>query len=302
MLFLILILYALFASTFTLAKAGLFFAKPLFLITCRMIIAGSLMLLYVHFCMQKKIHVARKYYGLMIQAIIFHIFLSFALEFSAMQYLTSSKACLLYSLSPFVAALFSYFSFNERMTFKKFLGLFIGFAGFIPTIVAPAWQEGFSWGFLSGAELMLILSVVFSTYGWIVVRQLVQAGYSTLLINGIAMLGGGLLSGISSIYFENALHVPAVFDTQRFFVILVAQIIIASGICYNLYAFLLNYYTATFLAFAGFICPLFAAFFGWLFLHEIITWHYFFTSAAVCVGLYLFYQEELRQGYVLYKK
>lgn len=304
MFILILILYALFASTFTLAKASLFYAKPLFFLTCRMLIAGSLMLTYVHFGMGRSIRIARKYYWLMAQAILFHIFFSFAFEFSAMQYISSAKSCLLYSLSPFVAALFSYFLFAEQMTLKKFFGLCIGFAGFIPTLVTSSGETPtcYHWGFISGAELMLLLSIISSTYGWMVVRKLLrEGGYSPILVNGIAMIGGGLLCGLSSIYFENSLQISPVFDKQYCLVMLVAQIIIASGICYNLYAFLLTYYTATFLAFAGFICPLFASFFGWLFLQEMVTWHYFVTMVAVGVGLYLFYQEELRQGYVVQK-
>jgi drug/metabolite transporter (DMT)-like permease len=60
-----------------------------------------------------------------------------------------------------------------------------------------------------------------------------------------------------------------------------------------LYGYLLKKYTATFLAFAGFLGPLFSAFYGWLFLSEVITWHFYLSAVLVFAGLYMFYKHEL---------
>jgi drug/metabolite transporter (DMT)-like permease len=62
-----------------------------------------------------------------------------------------------------------------------------------------------------------------------------------------------------------------------------------------MYASLLKKYTATFMSFAGFIAPLFTALYGWAFLGEIITWHFYASSAIVFVGLFLFYKDELNK-------
>ena len=61
---------------------------------------------------------------------------------------------------------------------------------------------------------------------------------------------------------------------------------------YNLYAHLLSRYSATFLSFAGFMTPLFAAALGWIFLGEMVTWHFFATMAMVLCGLYLFHEKK----------
>ncbi|HXW85711.1 MAG TPA: EamA family transporter, partial [Candidatus Bathyarchaeia archaeon] len=71
-------------------------------------------------------------------------------------------------------------------------------------------------------------------------------------------------------------------------------LLIASNIIgYNMYSWLLSYYSVTFLSFAGFITPLFAALFGWFFLGEIIPWQFWVTMGGVFVSLYVFYLDEL---------
>ena len=62
-----------------------------------------------------------------------------------------------------------------------------------------------------------------------------------------------------------------------------------------LYGYLLKSYTTTFLSFAGFLSPLFGALYGWVFLSEKISWHFYLSCAIVFAGLYLFYQDELTQ-------
>jgi drug/metabolite transporter (DMT)-like permease len=44
---------------------------------------------------------------------------------------------------------------------------------------------------------------------------------------------------------------------------------------------------------AGLVTPLFASLFGWYFLDEEITWHFFASMALFSIGLTLFYLEEL---------
>ena len=80
----------------------------------------------------------------------------------------------------------------------------------------------------------------------------------------------------------------------------ILDIVLGSSVLgYLLYTMMLKKYTATFLSFAGFIQPLCAAILGWFFLGEYVTYTFFLSAILVFSGLYLFYQEELKQGYVL---
>ena len=58
---------------------------------------------------------------------VFSIYLTNVLELWGLQYLTATKTCFIYIISPFFAAIFSYFHFGEKMNLKKLIGMLIGF-------------------------------------------------------------------------------------------------------------------------------------------------------------------------------
>ena len=299
-MFLILVMYACFASVFTVAKYALNFVQPIFLIGFRMTLAGVFLLGYLFFFNRKKLYIKKKHIYLFIPIVLFHIYLAYITEFWALQYLTAAKTCLLYSLTPFISALLSYFFFSEIVTVRKFLGLSLGLLGFLPVLISPSVAEESvqALSFISWPEIMMFISVFSSVCGWIVFRKLIkEEGYSAIMINGVGMLLGGILALLTSVAFEsfNGL-VSNWFELIKWSLLL---ILLANIVGYNLYGYLLKRYTATLLSFAGFLCPLMAALFGWFFLHEKVSWSFGFTLFSVAVGLYLFYQEELKQGYIV---
>jgi len=308
-MFLVAFLYMVIASTFTIGKLGLQYLQPIFLVSARMLIGGSLLLGYLYLFKRSSLTFKKEHLSSFISIILFHIFFAFVAEFWALQHLSSSKVCLFYNLSPFISALFSYFWFAEKMTTKKFIGLAIGFCGFFPVLIFGSGYEAAPSRFLffSWPEVAMVFSVVSASYGWIVVRKLGRQGYSILAINGVGMLGGGVLALATSFFFEG---VPKVTLVSGFVLkdvavaagYLLLLIFLANVLFYNLYGMLLQRYTATFLSFAGFLTPLFAAIFGWLFIGESVSWSFFLTVALVLCGLYIFYVEELRQGYIIHKK
>ena len=299
-MFLILVMYACFASVFTVGKYALNFSQPIFLIGFRMTLAGFFLLGYLFLFNRKKFYIKRKHIYLFVPIVLFHIYLAYITEFWALQYLTAAKTCLLYSLTPFISALLSYFFFSEVVTGRKFLGLTLGLLGFLPTLISPAASEESvqALSFISWPEIMMFISVFSSVCGWIVFRKLIKdEGYSAIMINGVGMLFGGILALLTSVVFESANGlVSDWFELIKWSLLL---IFLANIVGYNLYGHLLKRYTATLLSFAGFLCPLMAALFGWFFLHEKVSWSFGFTLVSVAIGLYLFYQEELKQGYIV---
>lgn len=167
-MFLAVLLYAILASTFTIAKIALGFAKPFFLIAFRMIVAGALMLSFVYFFKRKQFVVRKKDWGLFLKTALFHIYISFIFEFWSLQYLTSSKTNLIYSATPFLAALLSYIILSEKLSIKKTLGMIIGMLGLIPilftqTDIREAGMELFS---ISVPEVTLLIAVISGAYAW----------------------------------------------------------------------------------------------------------------------------------------
>ena len=302
-MFYVLLLYALFASVFTIAKTGLMYTEPLFFVGTRMMLAGALLIGYQFFVKKESLAFDRKTVLRLGLLAIFNIYLTNVFEFWGLRYLTSFKTCFIYSLSPFLSALFSYFLFDERLNSKKWMGLSLGFLGFIPILMSQtsAEEQTGQFFFFSWAELAVMAAAASSVYGWILLKQLVnENGLSPLTANGMSMWIGGIMA-LGNSYFTESWNPVPVTNWEIFLECTFLLIIISNLICYNLYGSLLKRYSATFMSFAGFTTPLFSAIFGWLVLGEVVTWPFYVSFLIVLLGLLLFDQEELKTSFQLGK-
>src|SRR3989344_2894084 len=174
-IFLVLLMYATWSSVFSIAKIALEYSPPLFLTASRMLLAGALLLGYLAL-RRASFRFTRKQCLLLVLLAISSIYLTNACEFWSLQHLTAAKTCFIYSLSPFFAALLSYLHFGEKMNNRKWLGGGGGFLGFIPVL---AMQKGAgelltSISFLSWPELMMVGASFCTSYGWILLRLIVN--------------------------------------------------------------------------------------------------------------------------------
>jgi drug/metabolite transporter (DMT)-like permease len=290
-----------FASVFTISKTGLTYAQPFFLVGTRMLLAGVILLSYQFFIKGKTFSFDRKTWGRLLLLAVFNIYLTNVFEFWGLRYLTSFKTCFIYSLSPFLSAVFCYFMFSEKLTSKKWLGLIVGFLGFTPILLSQTSNEEQAGQlfFFSWAELSVMMAAICSVYGWIMLKQLVnEHQLSPLMANGMSMFVGGALALGHSLAVEDWNPLPV----TNFPIVLectLLLIFISNLICYNLYGTLLKRYSATFMSFAGFTTPLFTALFAWFILGETVTWPFYLSFIIVLMGLLIFDQEELKQSYQL---
>ena len=162
---------------------------------------------------------------------------------------------------------------------------------------APQELAAGHWGFLSLPDAMLLISVLSSVWGWLLFKNLItKHGYSPFVINGYGMLIGGVMALITSFCVEGVPQIGLTGSPQEIisFIQYTGLIIIVANIIgYNLYGHLLHIYSPTLLSFFGFTTPLFAALYGFIFLHEPVSTAFIASVIMVSVGLYLFYQEEL---------
>jgi drug/metabolite transporter (DMT)-like permease len=150
-------------------------------------------------------------------------------------------------------------------------------------------HQGFdrSMTFLTFPELILLVAITSAAYAWFDIQALMNKGYSLIVINGLAMACGGIGALITSYAYEGWDPVPVVAWIP--FIKSVALLIFVSNILfYNLFGSLLRRYSITFVTFIGFLTPIFASLFGWLFLHETITWHYGVSLLLLIGALALF--------------
>ena len=129
------------------------------------------------------------------------------------------------------------------MTKKKWIGLIVGFLGFLPILLSKTSQEelaGDLWIF-SWAELAVMGAAIGSVYGWILLKQLVQDdGYSPFTANGLSMLIGGAIALSHSFLTEDWEPSPITWALIPFLECTLFLILVSNCICYNLYGFLLK--------------------------------------------------------------
>lgn len=297
---LVILLYALFASLFTLQKDTLSYCEPFFMVGSRMLFAGLLLLGYVlikHKPKSIKIK-AGHIKGIFLLALS-NIYLTNIFEIWAIQHMVSSKACLVYSLSPFIAALVAFLVLRETMSRKKLYGMIIGFLGLLPIIFMQTQDEISSGTFLifTLAELAIVCAVFFSVYGWIQLKKVMQEyQYTPLVANALSMTIGGVLALFHS-YFSGEQWAPVpVSNMSGFITNTLIMCLISNIVCYNLYGYLLNRFTATFMSFAGLVTPIFASLLGFFWLGEVVTWHFYVSIVLFSIGLVIFYREEILQN------
>ncbi|MCH9614096.1 MAG: S-adenosylmethionine/S-adenosylhomocysteine transporter [Chlamydiia bacterium] len=298
-------MYGLWSSVFSLGKLALDFSPPVFLTAARMLLAGILITTYMLLVKRKALKVTWKQFGSLAILGFFSIYLTNILEFWGLKHLSAAKVCFIYSLSPFFAALFSYLHFGEKINLRKMIGFGIGFLGFIPVLLMQSGAESLfsAYGFISWPELAIMGAAAASVYGWVLLRVAVKDEISPLTANGISMLIGGTLALGHSFMIDHWAPLPVanghMMDVAKGILIMTG---ISNIICYNLYGFMLKKFTATFLSFMGLLSPIFASFTAWFLLGEAPSWVIFMSTGILSSGLFIVYQAELKQGYIQKKK
>lgn len=300
-IFLVIALFTVWSSVFSLGKIALAFSSPLFLTGFRMLAAAVLLLGYLAirkrscFVMKKK-----QWFSLFLLG-LFSIYLTNILEFWGLQHLSAAKTCFIYSFSPLFTMLLSYFHFKEKINGRKWLGLAISFVGILPVLFTQTGSEElFQTSFLSWPTLAVIGAVLCSVYGWILLRiNLKNTEISPFMANGTSMLFGGTMALCHSFFSDSwspipiaSGHIPDVVQ------ITLIMTFLYNIVCYNMYGMMLRRYTATFLSFVGLLSPIFASLNGWIFLNEPLSWVLFVSTGVVSIGLSLVYYAELKQGYI----
>jgi drug/metabolite transporter (DMT)-like permease len=282
------------------------YAPPLFLTGARMTLAGLLLLGFIALTKRSSFKLSIKQLASIGLLAVFCIYLTNALEFWGLQYLTAAKTCFIYSLSPFFAALFSYLHFGEKMNKQKWLGLMIGFIGFLPVLLTQTGTEDLlnAFSFFSWPTLAIMGAALFSVYGWVLLRLMVKdQALSPLMANGGSMFLGGMFAFIHSFFVESWAPIPvASLNIAPFLKWTLVMTVLYNIICYNLYGAMLKRFTATFLSFVGLLSPIFASLNGWLFLGEPLSPVILMSTGVVSLGLWIVYRAELKQGYIVSSK
>lgn len=294
-MFEILSMYAAYSLPFVLNKGALSYSQPLFLAASRMLIAGPLLLAYVYIFRRTHFKFSLTHVPLLFLGIIAQSYLGYTLCFWAFQFITANKSALLFSFTPFITSIICYFLYAERLTIKKISGLCIAFLGSLPLLMNHPGNEDAVGDlfFLSWPEIIAFIGVAGFAYGWIIFGKLAREHhYSPFMINGLSMFIGGIMLIATSPFIDCWNPLPFT-HLSIFLAYTIALVLISNFLAFNWYIALLRKYSASTVAFLSFTEPLYVAFYSYIWLGEVITWHFFVAFIAIFIGLYLFYQKEL---------
>lgn len=292
-MFLVILMYAAFAATFPFAKLAVAqTTSPMFFLALRMLCAGLGMTLYSLWAHKERPAITRSDIIDFVSAGFFAIFIAFGFEFWALQYVTSVKVNIFYSLSPFVTALLAYLTKQEHISIRKALGLLIGFTGMLP--LSSHLEGGLSFKNIiptSPYDGALLISVTSAAYAWFIIKRLMQRGYPLVFVNGVMTLAGGVMCALAHLCLNSGDLAPVV-SWPNLLLYMGLLILISNVFGYTMYGFLLRRYSLTFLSFSGFMCPLFGLVYGYFLMGEPFSMVYVLSLTCVFAGLALFYWDE----------
>ncbi len=101
------LMYALFASVFSVGKIALEGAAPFFMTGIRMLAAGGVIVIWQWFNNRKELRIRVKLWPVLFAVGFFNVFITNGCEFWGLQFPPSGPTSLIYSLAPLVASVFA---------------------------------------------------------------------------------------------------------------------------------------------------------------------------------------------------
>jgi len=297
-MFLVLLLYAIFAAM-TFINSSLMTSDPYPIIVgiFRALGSGIIILSYFALFNYKKLCTLKltryQWYLLTLYGVFVHAFAMCGFSYGAL-FADPISICFLYASAPFLTAIMLYLYEKESLSWVKVIGLLIGFAGLVPILLKTSLEDHFV--ALQGNALLgngiVLISMIFFCLGWIFFKKLTSiSAHNVQLLNGIAMLIGGFASSLFVVLQYKIGFFDPSFSNN--FVYLLLLFVLTSLITYSLYAYLLQYFSPTFISFAGFLEPAFAMLYGTLFFGYGIQMIDIVSFLTLFIGLYIFYRQEL---------
>ncbi len=281
---------------FPFSKIALKYASPLFLTGFRMTLAGIMLLGYQYLFKKEHFVFPTGYWKPLLFAAFVNIYVTNVLCYWGAHYVTPTKSCFLYNLYPFAAAFIAYMYLNERLTPYKWLGLCIGFLGTVPLLFTSesggAMHTGWHF-FIPLPELAIVVSIITDPLGWIFIQKaILHNKCNALMANGLTMFFGGIFALFHSASVEGWSPLPIV-NYKGFLLSALALMLISNIVGSVVYIKLLQKYSITFLALSSFIEPLLVGIFDWFLFSLTVPKSFYPSFLVVCLGLYVFYKDEL---------
>jgi len=211
---------------------------------------------------------------------VFQMAAPLSLVYFGEQYLSSGLTAILFATMPLMVATLARIFLGDPLTGRKILGIVIGFAG-VYVIFAGSVSSGGRdslYGIvavLCAALLSSVTSIVTKRYSRPYnpfASAFPTVSYATVVIVACALL------------LERDMDINW---TASFLTTVVYLAVLGSVVAYALYYWLIKHMDVTVMSYATFIIPILAAFMGWIFLGEKVTFQVTIGGGLILLGIAL---------------
>jgi len=269
----------------------------IFFVGLRAFLAGSILFLYARRVTHR---FSREYLrvdiGSLLIVAVLTTLVPALLKAYAMKNMLVSKAALIGSIDPFVTALVAYLWFDERLTRRKWMGVFLVFLGVLSSCFYHSGIEQSLHAFLffSLPELAAFGSVALGRLGWMSAQRLLkQERYSPIELNAVTMIISGLIGLTVAAFLEDG-HSYQALTSWPLWGKIGYSVLVGNIFGFTTYGYALKRYSANFATLLGFSTPIFVTIFGWLLLSEAVPATIAVSGILISLGVLIFYREELR--------
>ena len=200
---------------------------------------------------------------------------------------TASRAVLLIYLQPFFVLLLSHlFIAGDKITFKKLLGMIIGFCGVLPLFI---FKEGITADFMVGDILMIIGAFLWATNAVYLKKFIHNTSVIAITFYHISLSVPVFITG--AFIFDPVMF--KAFSMHAVFALFYQVLITAFG--FIAWLFLIKKYQASLVHSFLFISPVAGVLFGILLLSEPFTINLFFALILITIGIIIIHYSKKPQ-------
>ena len=277
--FLLILLGAIWGSSFFNIKIATYSYEPYTLALIRVILATATMLA-VSFIYKIKIYAFSRNWRIYALVGVCNITIPFSLIAIGTNKIDSYLAAMLMSTTPITGSILAhFFTKEEKITFLKSLGIILGFTGILLLFFDKLIINEKNYLFVL---IILLGSTFYSISGILILKKLKKSGNinvttSTLIWSVLTLLP-------LSFIFENPLKSTPTFESTLSLIYLG---VVATGFAWWLRFKILSKNGIVFQTQVAYLIPVFGVIFGRLFLDEQITWKVLVSLIIIMSGIYI---------------
>jgi len=278
-IFLLLLLGAIWGSSFFNIKIATYSYEPYTLALVRVILAAVSMLL-VSFLYKIKIYAFSKNWKIYALVGVCNITIPFSLIAIGTNKIDSYLAAMLMSTTPMTGSILAhFFTKNEKITFLKSLGIILGFSGILLLFFDKLIINESNYLFVL---IILLGSTFYSISGILILKKLKKSG--NLNVTTSTMIWSVITLIPLSFIFENPLESTPTLESTFSLIYLG---LVATGFAWWLRFKILAKNGLVFQTQVAYLIPIFGVIFGALILNEQITWKVLASLVIIIFGIYI---------------